>query len=531
MTVSPTVSFEPITQPKFLILTCLASIALLRIFKIRNLINLKNNRTYVFSLLFYIFLLCSVFIFSQQPRTKQLFGVEGRGLGLITYLSLTIIFIFVSLSTTFGLISITLKAIQVIGVISAVIGIFQMIGLNIFTGSDLNYGLVVGLLGNPNFQSALLGMSFIVYLRNILHSKGQQKSLLFQATLILIALYGSNSMQGYFIAIIGILIFLFYIFYEKNYLKTLYILLTTTLLSLIYTIFGLLGKGFLSPYFYQASNIYRGDYWRAAGRMIIENPVLGLGFDSYRDNYRLFRDTYATNRRGPDAITDSPHNFLLEAGVNGGVSLMIFNLVLIFVLVVTFLINFKKIKTHKLDLVCLFSLWLAFIAQATISPGNIAILMLGWTLSGLILGLKINLKNLESSTTYQNKFKLKNYRIIISGILIGIFIAGPNFYSDARFMSALKSKELKKIVSSAYMWPRDEFRMARVIKSLNENGFYTEALDLARVATKNFPKTFEIWREFYQIPTLTLEEKKIILSTMREIDPNNINLSRALNKS
>jgi O-antigen ligase len=519
--ITPFISYEPNTQPKFFILVPLSVIALFNILFRKEVYNYKKYFIpLIFIWLYVIFSLMS-FIFSSQPIAKQIYGIQGRNLGLITYLCFIIFFAFSMFNSSLKLIDTALNAILISGFASAALGVAQLFGFNIYKGSNPAYGLGVGFLGNPNFQSALLGISLVICASLLFDPTKPRIFLCFQIVITLIALSGAKSTQGYAVAIIGIATVSAQKLYSKNYVKTLLIFIFTGSVLLIFSILGFLGKGPISNYLYQTSTTYRGDYWRTAWRMMIENPLIGLGFDSYRDNYRLYRDSLATNRRGPEVIADSPHNTLLDAGVNGGFGLFIINILIVIFILFIIIKYLRKTKTQDPRVIGLFAVWVAFMAQTLISLGNIALSLWGWIIGGLIVGLEINSKNLLNTDSNKKRIMLKTRTQISLGIIFGAAVSGPNFIYDTNFASAYKSGKVERIISSAKSWPGDGYKMAMVVEILINNGFNPDALNLAKTTTQKYPEVYEAWKSYYKVPGISLEEKNKIISILQKLDPQN----------
>ena len=524
LVITPFVSFEPNSQPKFLILVLLATIALLNIISKLNLSDLRNYRTPIFLAIAYLSIAILAFVLSPQPSIKQIYGIEGRNLGIATYISFIILFIFCIFNASSSMVDAVIKSVQICGTASAIIGLFQMAGVNLYQGSNLAYGLSVGFLGNPNFQSAFLGIALVLNFASLLDPAKHKKFVYFQIITSIIALYGTNSTQGYVLAIIGASIIVMYKLFTMKRIKSL--ILTTFIFSTLFliSIFAFLGKGPASSLLYQTSITYRGDYWRAAWNMIIQNPVAGLGFDSYRDNYRLYRDLSSVTRRGPEVVADSPHNVLLEAGVNGGLGLFLINILISIFILFTFAKYLKTNKSNNQLIIGLFAAWVAYTAQSIISLGNVALSLIGWIFGGLIIGLGLKPNNNTNLDSKNQKIRIRNKSQLLVGVLIGATIATPNFIYDARFASAYKSGNVNRIVTTVSNWPSDGYKMSRVVEILNANGFKIDALSLAKKNIELHPEVYEAWKTYLNITDISDPEKENILLKMRIMDPLNTNL-------
>jgi O-antigen ligase len=521
LVISPNISFEPNALPKFLFLVPLSLIAGSFLITRKSSIKIKLFKIPLLLVISFVTSSLISFVLSSQSSWKQLFGIQGRHLGLITYLCFIIFFLFSMFHSSLNLINTAMNAIRISGLISALLGIAQILGFNIYQGNNLQYGLGVGFLGNPNFQSALLGMSIVTCVSLLFDSTKNKFYLFLQIILTLVSLYGANSTQGYALLIIGTFVVITLQLYVRDFKKSLAAFLITGVGIFSFSLSAYLGRGPLAQYLYQDSTTYRGDYWRAAKSMILDNRFFGLGFDSYRDNYRLYRDELATDRRGPAVTADSPHNTILDAGVNGGMTLLTINLLIILFIIYGFIKYIQRNKVQNPIVFGLFATWVAYLAQAIISIGNIAISLWGWVMGGLLVGLEISSKNNLGFDFNKARVNNNNFYKITGGALAGMFISGSYFAYDANFASAFKSGNVKEIVSKVQSWPSDGYKIAMIVEILNKNNFPIDALNLARSSVEENSGVFEFWKAYYEIPGISPEEKNKILIKLRELDPNN----------
>ena len=97
----------------------------------------------------------------------------------------------------------------------------------------------------------------------------------------------------------------------------------------ILVVLDILQKSPWTPILYKESVALRGDFWRTGWNITKDNPFFGVGFDGYRDSFRLYRDQIATNR-APDSTISSAHNVFLDISSGGGLVLLVFYLLIIF---------------------------------------------------------------------------------------------------------------------------------------------------------------------------------------------------------
>jgi O-antigen ligase len=305
--VTPWATIDPINLIKLMTLSTGAlGIGTLILFNFRDYLY-RNARAGLVLASLFVAQLILVFFLSSFDKALQFFGTMGRNTGLLFYLSLMFVLlggIIISGSPEYR------KSIYIItgvGVVSACYGLIQYLDLDPINWAN-KYSPIIGFLGNPNFQSSLLGLSAIGALVILLDDSLSMAKRIFSAVFIVAALFiaaVSNSQQGLLVFALG---FACLAFFKIKALKNLtmtysfvFALASASLVSLI----GFFNKGPLSGLLYQASVTYRGDYWRAGWNMALDNPVFGVGLDAYGDNYRRYRTLEATLRRGPDVISNA----------------------------------------------------------------------------------------------------------------------------------------------------------------------------------------------------------------------------------
>jgi O-antigen ligase len=459
------------------------------------------------------------FLFSPN-KTEIFYGVSGRQTGLLTYISFLIIFLASVLVASNNLNLKVLNVLVCCGGISAIYGLIQYLGLEGISWIN-SYNVVIGFLGNPNFQSSFMGISataaFVLINWNNKFKSGLYISFIVMAIYII---YLTQSRQGYLVLLTGFsIVGYFFLRNSKKLSRFINLYFLVTIIGAIAIIFDMLQKSPWAPFIYKPSITYRGDFWRAGWNMTLDNPLFGVGFDGYRDNYRLYKDLNAALRPIPDAVVDSAHNVFLDISTAGGFPLLFIYITFIFYTFRSIIKIMKRSKVNDLALTGLVSCWIAYLAQSLISMNNIGIAIWGWAFSGLIIGYEINTRDDQS---FESTVKKRHPRILeVSGFVIGAIIVFPQIIVDAQFRSAVDSKDYSKIYNNAKQWPQSVKRIVLISEDLRVAGFLVQSRELALEAIKLNPNNFEAWLALGRLSNSTPEELETAIKKLRELDPLN----------
>lgn len=471
-----------------------------------------------------------VFLVSGGEKLQQLFGTTGRNTGFITYLAFSILFVVSMAASNAAFLNRFLSVTLVVGVASLGYGLVQALGGDPFDWVN-PYSPVFGFLGNPNFQSSLLGILGSILFAQLL--SGTVKIQIKGACLVylLVTLYvikETDSQQGFLVLIIGSGIALS--IYVNQRSKALgYSYLGVALIGFIAVLVGTLNKGPLAALLYKDSVTYRGDYWRAGWKMTLENPIFGVGLDSYGDWYRRSRTIEATLRRGPDVTSNAAHNVFLDISAYGGFPLAFIYIALMILVIVSAVRVIKRSQGFNAGFVGLVAGWIAFQAQSIISINQIGLALWGWVLSGLIIGYEINTRSDE--VVVEKKSGKNAPKVVQSsagsvmsmfvGLIIGVLVGMWPYLASAKYKGALETSNPTIIQEAAYIWPLDPTRMIQVATTLNDNKLETQALEVALDATKSFEDNFSVWATLYAMKGATEAQKAEAIVQMKRLDPLN----------
>lgn len=530
----PDRAIDPINSPKLFALGIfgILSVFVLFQFLIKNPRNLRELH-FIVAILFLVHLTAVMLVSGRLE--DQIYGVFGRNTGYLAFVSLVTLFLCASIIGSTKFAEDLTKVLLVCGSLALAYGLLQVFGLDPVNWGASGYTPVFGFLGNPNFQSAFLGMTGSSYLAFVLSKNVNVRQKIFFVLGILLntfVILKSQSLQGFLVLLSGILIVLMFYLYS---MKNKFYLLTSFLISLgigALSILGLTNKGPLAGILYKDSISFRGDYWRAAWKMGWENPVTGVGLDRFGENYRGYRDLLATTRRGPDVTSNSAHNVFLDVFSNTGLIGIALYLLLHLLTIRAIIQHLRSSKVFDIHFTALSAAWVAYVSQSIISVNQLGLAIWGWILMGAILGYRVTPANNETPLEKQKKTKgqvkinesrlpagtlLKTYFVASCGVVISIWPLA----SDINYVNALKSGDASRIQASAHVRPLQAQKFFNVANILLDNKLEKESLQTIRDGVETFPNAFELWRILSIEPTATSVEIMEANLQMKRLDPLN----------
>jgi O-antigen ligase len=532
--VTPIWSLDPINPIKMLVVVLVGFMCLALILANRKSVTWDKYRVILGLVAAFVVWQLLVVLISGGELNQQLFGSQGRNTGFITYLAFSLIFVGSVIVSSPAILKNLITVIFVVGTASLGYGLIQAIGADPFNWVN-PYSPVFGFLGNPNFQSSLLGVLGAIAFAQLFVKgvKIQLKASI--SAYLLVTLYviiETASQQGFLVLGVGIGVVLgLYVLTINRGMGIGYGLLSV--FGFFVVLFGTLNKGPLASILYKDSVTYRGDYWRAGWNMTVNHPIFGVGMDSYGEWYRRSRTLEATLRRGPDTTSNAAHNVFLDISSYGGFPLLFIYLALMVLVVISGIKVLQRSKGFNPVFAGLVGGWVAFQAQSVISINQIGLAIWGWVLSGLIIGYEINTRNVEVVGTVVKKGKaapnsaqtsagsvLALFVAFVLGVLVGI----PPYVASVKYKSALETGNPTVIQQAAYIWPIDSSRMVQVAVILKDNKLDSQGLQVALDATKKFPDNYSVWAALDLMKSATAEQKAQAQKEMKRLDPLNPNL-------
>ncbi len=534
--VTDRLSFEPANVGKMVALSIVAFTLLFISIPVTKSIWENNKTITIWVLIFVVVCLISI-IKSETTFPRGFYGAFGRSTGLLTYLSLSILFL---VTLNFSMYE-SFRKIIYFFYIAAILNIFYCIlasfGYDLITWNNI-YDRALGTFGNPNFIASFMGIFFGVHLSSFDFFKNSRKKLVSFFVLGVSAVYVvylSGSLQGYVLIVYALILTTFFRlhFSKKMKLVSRFFASISIAIGLI-SILGVLQKGPLGSILYKPSITFRGEYWQAAINMAKDHLLFGVGLDSYGLYYRQYRDASAAVYPGLNVVSDAAHNVILDIFAGSGVFALVAYLGIIFS---TLIVSYKFFRSlNKFDplFTALFLAWSSYQIQSIISINQIGLAVWGWVFAGcLIAYTKIKPK---VETHDFNKKQLKSHAITIvrslppsyvllltAGVSLGIGISAPSLISDINFRNTLLSQTttVEKLVKVAEAWPQDNFRLERVVVALNNQNQVGAAKILASKYALLFPDDFVAWKILWTLSEDGSKEKQAYKVRLKELDPLN----------
>jgi hypothetical protein len=523
LTITPNLNKDSLIIPKVIILFCLALFLIpILIRTIRG--SLKNSFIKVLLALILVWFFYSFLIIlnSESPIEQLLFGRTGRGLGFITFFSVIVLTLAASVFIDIKNLKPLILGLIIAGLISCIYACLQYFGLDIFEWDSKTNG-IIGTLGNPNSQSSFTAMILIPTLVYLWNSKYRWISLILVAPILAFTIYISQSTQGYIgssAALLGfILIFLWY----KKRLLFIPLALSSFLAGLV-AIFGMLGHGPLSNYLYKISVQSRGDFWRSAFTTGNSHPVFGVGFDSFGDYSLKYRDQVAASHSFAE-YTDSAHNYYLDYLATGGYFFLLLNILITSLVLGSFFVIQKNLKSFDKNITSLFCAWLVFQLQCIINTQSLTLLTWNALISGAVIGVAGSFSQKVLSTPVAigklNGLNVLN-PISIFMLVIGLIFMFPYFNTDRQMIQAGNSGNGDLLIKAATSFPESVTKYSQASRALLDSGLPAPSLFLARSAVAFNSKSVALWALILINPSAPIEERVKARDVILELDPLNI---------
>ena len=539
--VAPYTMVDPVNLPKLSLLAFISIVvASLLVVSLKSLIR-SSYRVLIVLLALFCLQILLVLFFSGANFGGQFYGTFGRNTGALAYLSLALLVLGSSLVSDKNFLKRFMNVVFIVGVLLIVYGNLQYLGLeplpfvNAYT-----INAPIGTFGNPDFQSAFMGMIAVVAFTMSLNAGYKMTlrfGLLFMGFASLVVVYETLAKQGYlnFVAGAGVVAILWLFMTNRKSLGSAVSSIGAVGGGLVFL--GLINAGPLASVLYKDSLAARGFYWRAAIKMIQDHPFFGVGMDGFVDWYRRTRPANFAEA-GFFSYSNTAHNVYLDIASSGGIPLIAIYLALLGIVILAIVRVVKRNDGFDVYFAAIVGAWVAYQTQAFVSINQLGIAIWGWILSGLIIGYEINtrIKDVTKVSLTNNKQVRKSAKVatqplssgtlmrVFGGVILGAIVAIPPYYANASFFSALKSNNIKFIQSAAYLKPIDERRLLHVATILRDNQLDSQAVAVIRDATKGYPDSFDFWQLWSTIQTAAPSDLANAKTQMKRLDPFNPDL-------
>lgn len=503
----------------------------------------SSSKALVILVGFFLIASLNAIVNSEAPLTQNLYGAFGRNTAFITYLLLMLAILSVAVLRRESSFKYLIGGLLAAGLINVVYCTW-VITFGDFVPWENPYGNILGTFGNPNFVGAFLGLfaaSLVAYSCRQGTSIALRLAALVLFSFTVYAIIDSNAIQGRVVVAAGLGIVGFYLVrskFESLIVQGVYVV--SIGVAGIFALLGALQIGPLTQYIYKTSVSLRGQYWQAGWNMGSENPLTGVGFDTYGDWYRRARDAQALILPGPNITTNAAHNVPFDVFAFGGWPLFLSYLGILGLSVIAIIKVTRRNRSYDAIFVTLTTAWACYQLQSVISINQIGLAIWGSLFGGALIAYEVatrsktdDLKSQGGKSKGTQGKKKQGETVVTStllagvGAVIGLLIAAPPYSADAKWRSALGSQDLNKIeaaLAPGYLNPPNSFKYGNAVQLLENSKLFDVALKYAQIGVQFNPDNFDAWRVLYLISKSSPEEKALALENMKRLDPKNPNV-------
>jgi len=528
--ISPGNSIDPMNLPKLVLLSILGFLAGGFAFARVEFFKDRKSRAFVLLISLFLFQLLIVFVFDNRDFAFKFYGTSSRNTGTLAYIALALLVLASTVSASRKVLQRYSVSLVVVGCILSLYGILQSRGVDFYEFDNAYATNVFGTFGNPNFQSAFMGITGTVALTWVCFSRAK---LIFRLGLIVfvgLAVYNIflSSEQGYLTLLAGFTSAVVIFLLSKKQRILGYSVLGFGGIAGLLVLAGIFNKGPLTEVIYKSSLQARSFYWEAAVRMMIDHPLGGVGMDGFGDWYRRSR-TQEIADFNVGIAADTAHNIPLDIGSGGGIPLLLIYLALIGLALISIIKILKRTTNFDLVFTSVAAAWFAYQAQSLISINQIGIGVWGWSLTGLLIGYELHTRSpgidVQSKVPQIviKKQQISALAVVTSFVFGGLGLAAaiPPYSAAGKFYKALQSGDAEVIQPAAYLQPIDRARYLYVAKIMMDNKLDNRAIKVLSDASLIYPDSFDLWQTWSSVPTATPDQIARAKSEMRRLDPYN----------
>ena len=526
--VTPWHNLDAVNPPKQLSLVLLTSIAvILQLSNFKKSLRINELRTHILIVTLVIFWILITLITNNYSLGERIFGIYGRHLGVLTFVSLFSLMIAASVASVARISDLSTTIIFVsLGI--AIYYMLQIWNLDPATWSIVYEQSPSSTLGNPNYVSAFLAIGATLTLGRLFKFRNLnivQIIFYFMTTLFLLwVVQRTQSFQGLVIftaSVFGFVSFQAFTYWKQNDTAIWKRISILSLSLSFFFVIPLLSASVRDQVFQGFLNA-RLDYWLTGIKITLNNFIFGVGFDAYGDFYSRYKPQDA------QFFSDSAHNLWIELAVFGGVPL------LLFYLIVQAQILTKSIKVilspEANEFRILFLAWIGFHIQSLVSPSSLALLTVGFLTSGIIYSESVkiirstNERGEISESPISTPKKSNNIQersltgIIVALSLLASFMAFIPLAKDSRFRDAIEVGSGAEMINQTNKWPFNSQIAIITARTLSDNNYKGLSKSLLRKAANQNPESSQILESL-----LNLEEnpntRRELLAKLKKLDP------------
>ena len=522
--ITPTFSSEPINIPKLMIMGLFAFLILgVVLNRVKSLFSKADLAFLGISGFFFVDLILVLF-FSGSSFNEQFFGTYGRNTGFLSYVCL-LIFMMCGYLISSDILNIRiLSSLVIVGIISSAYGLIQFFNHDPIKWNN-PYNRIIGFVGNPDFASSLMGICTIASFALMLKHKFNWgfKSLLLLLNFVTIYLIiKSRAQQGMIVLGLGFVVTLWvFVFWKSKAPRLFFWLFSLFVVTLgSFVVLGSLNTGPLS-FLYKVSVRQRGFYWSAAMKMLVNNPVFGIGLDSYGDNYLKYRSSKAAFY-SLQTQSNAAHNVVLDFASNGGFPLLLSYLSILLYALFVSLRYIRNMSKFDINFSVIFAAWVGYQAQSIISINQLGLAIWGWLLTGVLIGYgKVNSPKVEKVSSRKRSVKSNkgNLAVPLICLSLGILLFIPPFLADRNYRNASASRNAQELIKTAKSYPEDYGRTIQVASLLANSKLNDLAIQLSEYVISKNPKNYNANLLLLQLTSPDSSKHKKALSQIKVLNP------------
>jgi putative inorganic carbon (hco3(-)) transporter len=310
---------------------------------------------------------------TAPSTTTAVVGAYGRNSGLLTYGSAVVLFLVGLRVLDRGSAHVPLLALVGAGSFTASYGLLQYVGIDQVPWNN-PFNPIIATLGNPNFAAAYVAICTPAAVWGALR-RGAPVELRVAsglvAVLCVLAAVLSDAAQGPLALAPGLAVLaLAWLLDQRDRVKRVGIVAlgSLTALGVLVIAAGVAGAGPLAGVFRDAGSRARLYYWEAALAMVRENPLLGVGLDTYGGYWRQVRSPEAVRELVASDFTDSAHSVPLHLLATGGLLSGLTYLAFLGLVAAALVVGLLRLRgADRLTLGALGGCWTAYQVQSFVS--------------------------------------------------------------------------------------------------------------------------------------------------------------------